>query len=703
MINRLTSTPSSLALLHQLQSSLVSSLKHHKKIYYYGCGATGRLAKAMESVFWRKFWENLKMHHNALWESKIKNKVSPTIIDDCIGEMTGADRALIASLEGFEDLLLIGEMQLQDRGIKQGDLIIAVTEGGETSSVIGTILAGLKQWENNQNNNSSITDDEIRSHLYFVYNNPDEVLLPFDRSKRVISEPLITKLNLTTGPQAITGSTRMQATTSETFVLATVLACAIEQFLRENVGLNEEEMKQIGFGNHHHQQHHNESSTSSSSSSSLLISRLLSFPTLLTSLRSNLKNFSLATLWESETYANGYFSTYFALQGLFTVFIDNTERSPTFRLFALDSLDLEPLDKRRCFLQIWTSAKDGEEAWNNFLGRSFYGMNSDFYQSRFENEISDTYLRKVALRSLPFASSDQSKLYDFSFSKENQNRRGGIQYQGDLGVLVLMNGEENLLKNVNSDPSLFIRKLLINDNKDIAQENNKSRVVILILTDCEKELQHNKNRITSDSTSTNNTTHFSQLETYYKHLLFTEQHLPASRINLSLFHISSSLDPLGINSNIACKILLNAHSTATMTKLGKVLGNTMINCSPSNLKLIGRATNLIRMHVNEMAEKTKHIPKISYELANAVLYDSIEFIKNQQSSSSSSSSAISTSATAGSQSPEIPLSIIRILQSLAPSSSSSSSPCTAEFGLSLLQEKSIGGFLEEFEKKYKNN
>jgi len=33
--------------------------------------------------------------------------------------MTGADRALISSLEGFEDLQLIGSLQVDDRGIKK--------------------------------------------------------------------------------------------------------------------------------------------------------------------------------------------------------------------------------------------------------------------------------------------------------------------------------------------------------------------------------------------------------------------------------------------------------------------------------------------------------------------------------------------------------------------------------------------------------
>ena len=49
-------------------------------------------------------------------------------------------------------------------------------------------------------------------------------------------------------------------------------------------------------------------------------------------------------------------------------------------------------------------------------------------------------------------------------------------------------------------------------------------------------------------------------------------------------------------------MLLNAHSTAVMAGLGRLVGNTMTNVSPSNLKLIGRATNLIRMHVNQALE-----------------------------------------------------------------------------------------------------
>ena len=43
--------------------------------------------------------------------------------------MTGGDRALISSLEGLEDLQLIGDLQLEDHKIRKEDIVFAVTEG----------------------------------------------------------------------------------------------------------------------------------------------------------------------------------------------------------------------------------------------------------------------------------------------------------------------------------------------------------------------------------------------------------------------------------------------------------------------------------------------------------------------------------------------------------------------------------------------
>ena len=53
------------------------------------------------------------------------------------------------------------------------------------------------------------------------------------RSREVIQEPRIEKINLTTGPMSITGSTRMQATTIQLCVLLTVLEMVLRDLMKE--------------------------------------------------------------------------------------------------------------------------------------------------------------------------------------------------------------------------------------------------------------------------------------------------------------------------------------------------------------------------------------------------------------------------------------------------------------------------------------
>ena len=131
--------------------------------------------------------------------------------------MAGGDYALIKSVEGFEDFAPFGRKQIADLGVAPGDVVFAITEGGETSFVIGTAWQGL----------------EAGARIFFVYNNPDDVLRAHvRRSREVIDEPRIEKVNLTTGPMAITGSTRMQATSIELLAMLTVLEMALRDLPR---------------------------------------------------------------------------------------------------------------------------------------------------------------------------------------------------------------------------------------------------------------------------------------------------------------------------------------------------------------------------------------------------------------------------------------------------------------------------------------
>src|SRR5205807_1877666 len=132
--------------------------------------------------------------------------------------MAGGDFALIKAVEGFEDFTEFGKKQIGDLGLSAKDVVFAITEGGETSFVIGTAWKGV----------------DVGAKVYFVYNNPDDVLCQHvKRSREVIEEPRIEKINLTTGPMAITGSTRMQATTIQLCVLLTVLEMVLRDLMKQ--------------------------------------------------------------------------------------------------------------------------------------------------------------------------------------------------------------------------------------------------------------------------------------------------------------------------------------------------------------------------------------------------------------------------------------------------------------------------------------
>ena len=584
IVARLEAMASDSQALEPLVSALEQAVLERRRIYVYGCGATGRLAKQVESSFWRPFWRTLKAD-TKVWP-KLESRLSPSLEEDLVGEMTGGDRALISSLEGFEDLLLIGRLQLSDRGVRSGDVVICVTEGGETSSVIGTILAALDQWKE-----GGVYDPaETRKKLFFIYNNPDERLLPFTRSRRVIEEPGITKINLTTGPQAITGSTRMQATTIETFVIGCALEEAVERVLGRT--LSPKEMARAGFAG-----------------DMTIRQRLDGFHSVLEEVKRNIPAIAALTALESETYGAGRFSTYLAGRALITVFIDSTERSPTFRLFPLDTTaELE----RKCWIQVWTPAAGLEDAWRSFLGRPFRGLATDFYRKPFEEEIGDPYLQRAALESLKKAGDDQQFLYDFSFSGDNILKRG--PKKDDLGVLILVGPEAESLRKADSPFRRF---------SGLCNENGARLGMIVAGGEPGTKMA---------------------------------SLLPGTSGPFIVLDIPSVNDPFGLRRQVGLKMLLNAHSTAVMTRLGRVIGNTMTNVSPSNLKLIGRATSLIQTHVNDLLSRPEWVrlngrrEPITYGEANVVLLDAVAFMKDKKE--------------AVGQTAEVALSIIRILESL---------------------------------------
>jgi len=188
----------------ELVGALTVALETGSRIYFSGCGATGRLSILLEAAY-RSFCREL--------ESRLRGAAGKRISPDAVASiMTGGDYALVRSVESFEDYQSFGRRQVTEMGLGRGDVLVAISEGGETSSVIGSVWQAL----------------EVGARVFFACNNPPDVLAAHvARSRAVMEEPRIVKLDLSSGPMAIAGSTRMQATTAELLVVGAALEIAV--------------------------------------------------------------------------------------------------------------------------------------------------------------------------------------------------------------------------------------------------------------------------------------------------------------------------------------------------------------------------------------------------------------------------------------------------------------------------------------------
>ena len=178
------------------------TVKGGGRIVFSGCGATGRLSILLESM----------------WREYCAAHPGTARADSVASIMTGGDYALIRSVEFFEDYQSFGRRQVADLGMGENDMLVAITEGGETSSVIGTVKEAV----------------ERNCAVFLLFNNPAALLRErLVRCREVIDDPAVTVLDLCCGPMAIAGSTRMQATTSEQLVGGALLETILAQLLPE--------------------------------------------------------------------------------------------------------------------------------------------------------------------------------------------------------------------------------------------------------------------------------------------------------------------------------------------------------------------------------------------------------------------------------------------------------------------------------------
>ena len=91
------------------------------------------------------------------------------------------------------------------------------------------------------------------------------------------------------------------------------------------------------------------------------------------------RGYAVETFGE-RAYTGDRHATYLARRALMPVFVDVTERAPTFRLAPLDRTDAA---ERRSWIQVWTPVDEAGEAWQALLHRPFRGLDPARYEQPF--------------------------------------------------------------------------------------------------------------------------------------------------------------------------------------------------------------------------------------------------------------------------------------------------------------------------------
>ena len=516
----------------QIKETVVRALKNGGKIFFTGCGSTGRLSILLDSM-WRDYWQKVgrvaPRAPNEKADDGARGATRPTTgnyENRTFSVMAGGDFALIKSVEGFEDFAAFGKKQIGDLGVSSKDVVFAITEGGETSFVIGTAWKGV----------------EVGAKVYFVYNNPDDVLCKHvERSREVIEDARIEKINLTTGPMAITGSTRMQATTIQLCVMLTVLEMVARDLTKELLPDSRFNLSSDGVAEDVYQG---------------LVRQMLELraPDFLQQLA------SLVSLEES-VYRSGHKNNYYANGLGIDVLTDTTERSPTYCTPPFRKFDDATATESWSFLFL---PYETQQAWRWILKREprcVEWSEAEVRQLVGDEKFARTYetIRKIS----------RAELMRFKIGTDGSDFRKLNAGDSAIAIVTGISG-----KSPASD-TFFSRQL--------------------------------------------NAAHSAGVKTGFIYFGAHKEEfaaaMPADSFGVFIRKWPDTTR-LKILRRVTAKILLNALSTCTMVRLGRVMGNYMIWVVASNLKLIDRATRYIQK-----------LTGLAYEEANRLLFEVVEYVE----------------------------------------------------------------------------
>ena len=166
--------------IEKVTAAVVQAFEKGGRLIYLGAGTSGRLGVLDAS------------------ECPPTFGVSPDMV---VGVIAGGDYALRHAIEGAEDDETIAQEQLKQLGLVKEDVVVGISASGRTPYVV----AGLSYAK------------EVGCYTGAISNSPDAV----------ISNVADIGIEAITGPEVVTGSTRMKAGTAQKLILNMITTAAM--------------------------------------------------------------------------------------------------------------------------------------------------------------------------------------------------------------------------------------------------------------------------------------------------------------------------------------------------------------------------------------------------------------------------------------------------------------------------------------------
>lgn len=172
--------------LDQLETVCKNAIKQGKRIIFVGSGSSGRVGIDLAAKW-----------HNAC-DKQEELKIYKHAVTGCIA---GGLRAFVKAKEGFEDSIEEGILAAERLYVEESDVVFLISGSGSAKFNIGFAEGAKSQ------------------HIYYFCNSQE----PPKRTQDLFDTHQATPVIVDTGPQAVSGSTRLQAASIAELCLGSIL------------------------------------------------------------------------------------------------------------------------------------------------------------------------------------------------------------------------------------------------------------------------------------------------------------------------------------------------------------------------------------------------------------------------------------------------------------------------------------------------